>query len=153
MTRNPFNRRRFGSVASLTLALWVLGAMSSSCQASILQPDFPDGEAVLAAIDRGQDTGNTSSDNRGRHQESPPGGPEAPAENVPYAFDFAAPTPGGSSSSSSPSSGASSGGPMSLAASSAIILNDDQPSTRLAICQSLSLPTPPGVELLRPPQA
>jgi hypothetical protein len=42
---------------------------------------------------------------------------------------------------------------MPFMASAALCLDDNQPVTRLALSQSLFLPSPPPLDMLRPPRA
>ncbi len=157
MLRRQTSLSRFQLVALATMPLaWLaVSAVASNANASILQSGLlPDSQDVLASLDQDCGAGGmTTDDGQESPQESTPSQPNDDSNDAPSdAFLPAAPSQGGTTSSSSPSSGASSGGAMSFMAQSAICLEDEESSTRLAICQAILLPEPLGADLLRPPQ-
>jgi hypothetical protein len=135
-------------LAALATALIALAA-APTVRASILTQDFSAGAEELLLGDHAASTAAGDAT-----QSSSSSAPQDDSSDHSPQPGFGLDSPLSSGSTSSPgTSSFSAGAWMSFIASSAVHLDDDSPTTRLAICQSLSLPTPPGVDLLRPPQA
>ena len=149
MQRNSLHPSSLGRMA-LPLAIAIVCGTATRGEASIVQPGLAANvDDVLASVEQG--AGMSSSTAPAQESRNlPPQGPAEETPSTPFALNQGAPTSGGSTSAPS---GPTAGGTMSCVMTAEIVVNSDDASTRLAIGQSIFLPTPPGVDLLRPPQA
>lgn len=135
---------------AITLAFAVV--QPSSSHASILQLDIAaDSDDLLSSFDEGSSSGADSDDVRvpkGPFERSP----EPAEDGVEYTHNLETPGTTGTSSSSSSQTPGSSGGTAPCLLCQTFSLDENPIIVRLALDQSLLLPTPPGVDLLRPPQ-
>lgn len=148
--------RRLLTPALAFAAFCVAAACASDCLAGILLPqqisvDANDLERFLADGSSQSSTG-TSSPAR-RHSANWPGD-QRDEPSSPLELAQSLPTGGSSSSTtSSPAPGGAVGsGVVVCLLNSTLALNDDSPLGTLAEDHGLSLPDPPGTDLLRPPQ-
>lgn len=155
--------RKAQQAATWLASLCILAALGGQAEASILQAEVA-GAAGTSADDvfvlfeqASNSTASTSSSSSDSSRRPPFERPGSPAEEAPHhAYNVEAPgVPGsnGPSSSTSSPSGGSSGGSVSFMSNAALCLDQDPLVLRLAERQSLFLPSPPGIDLLRPPRA
>jgi hypothetical protein len=144
-----YETRALGNAA---LALLVMLALPTFASASILQPNAgANPDDVFALLDDGASAGSTSAPDA-QVPRRPNQLPSAsPNEAVLFGHVVESPGHGGSSTSTTPSTG-SSGGFAPFMMCAVIVVEDNPIIVRLALCQSLFLPTPPGNDLLRPPR-
>jgi len=137
----------------VALGLALAFALQGLSHASILRMDVStQADDVLASV---FDDSSTSSAESPQTQSPvhPNRNPSDPSEEGRgYVHDLEAPGTTGTSSSSSPSPG-SFGGTAPFLMCEILSLDESSFVVRLALSQSLLLPTPPGVDLLRPPRA
>jgi hypothetical protein len=137
-------------------ALVVLSSHARDAQAGILLPeqiDFTADDLEQSMSARATEGAGSSSS---RHRDSQPLSPMNDSEHqeqlgLEHANLPSGTSSGGSSSSSSPAGGSMSAGAIGWSATT-IAIQDDSPIGRLAEDYGLSLPDPPGTDLLRPPR-
>jgi hypothetical protein len=149
--------RKARQAATWLASLCIFAALASTAEASILQVDVTSAGDMFAQLEQdGASSASTTSSSSSSSGRPPYEHPGVPAEEVPaHAYNLEAPgTPGsnGPTSTTTSSSGGSSGGSLPFMASAALCLDQDPLVMRLAERQSLSLPSPPALDLLRPPQ-
>lgn len=131
---------------------------ASTCQAGILMPeqvtfDEQDLAASLATRDSAQSSSAASAATPVRRIERDWWSDEERDENQPFELAKSNLPTGSTSSSTSPSPvGGATGSNVVCLLSTSLILPDDSPLGQLAEDHGLSLPDPPGTDLLRPPQ-
>lgn len=138
--------------AAIPWALVIIAVVSSTAEASILQTGvmFGTDEALtLVGQGAGVDSASAARESTGN---APHQVPSDDTLLAPFALDNGVPTPNGSTSSSSSTSTSTGVGAMCTLCSEVVVISDDT-STRLAVSQTLALPAPPSVSLLRPPRA
>jgi hypothetical protein len=137
-------------LSAIALAFAVVQS-SSSC-ASILQMDIAaDSGDLLSSFDDGSASGADTDDVRAPTRPFDHS-PEPTEHGVEYTLNLETPGTTGTSSSSSSQTPGSSGGTAPCLLCQTFSLDENPIIVRLALDQSLLLPTPPGVDLFRPPQ-
>jgi hypothetical protein len=137
-------------------ALILLLSSTSVVQAAILMPEqigfsANDLEGSFTNDDASAGAGSTSSRN---NSQPAPSNDESEQKELLGLLHANLPSGGGSSagSSSSSSGGSANSGAICWSAVNTIATRDDAPLGRLAEEHGLSLPDPPGTDLLRPPR-
>ena len=137
------------------IAVAALLAGTSTCRAGILTQDglrFDAADLDRALSDNAAGAATSTSPSRSPQQQWPPS--DNDRGNDPLGFlKSSLPTGSSSSTSTSSSGGAVGSGVVLCLFNSTITFADESPLGRLVEERGLTLPAPPGTDLLRPPRA
>jgi hypothetical protein len=148
------SQRVLTAVAVLATAMFWL-ANAGTVSAGIIAPQqFAfSADDLASSLNAGAGAGAAStSPSRGDSQGRPLTNGDQPTDPLSW-VDSHLPVGSTSSSTSTSSSGGVGSGPVVCVLQSRITLRDDSPLGQLAEDHGLSLPDPPGTDLLRPPRA
>jgi hypothetical protein len=138
---------------ALAKVAWLVGIVAAlgmtQASASIIQADIS-AEQILANLDGNLSA--TSSSSVPSSQQTP-NQPDRDSEDSLTIFNPGAPSSNTSTSTSTSSSVSSHTAPLISFANGTAMAEDDSITSRLEAQRNISLPTPPGIDLLRPPQA